>query len=57
MFTSFIINSQLKIINNIALNHILITNYVTKKQYNRQYNKILLDTMYYRNVDKKHILG
>lgn len=57
MFTSFIINSQLKIINNIALNHILITNYVTKKQYNRQYNKILLDAMYYRNVDKKHILG
>ena len=57
MFTSFIINSQLKIINNIALNHILITNYVTKKQYNTQYNKILLDAMYYRNVDKKHILG
>ena len=57
MFTSFIINSQLKIINNIALNHILITNYVTKKQYNRQHNKILLDAMYYRNVDKKHILG
>lgn len=57
MFTSFIINLQLKIINNIALNHILITNYVTKKQYNRQYNKILLDAMYYRNVDKKHILG
>ena len=57
MFTSFIINSQLKIINNIALNHILITNYVTKKQYNRQYNKILPDAMYYRNVDKKHILG
>lgn len=57
MFTSFIINSQLKIINNIALNHILITNYVTKKQYNRQYNKILLGAMYYRNVDKKHILG
>lgn len=60
---------QLKIINIICLNHTLITNGVTKRQYNRQYNieynqrhrileyRILPKAIYYRNVDKRNILG
>lgn len=60
---------QLKIINIICLNHALITNGVTKRQYNRQYNieynqrhrileyRILPKAIYYRNVDKRNILG
>ena len=59
----------MKIINIICLNHTLITNGVAKRQYNRQYNieynqrhrileyRILPKAIYYRNVDKRNILG